>query len=1323
MTLFKKKKANKNSPKGNESLSPSAEKMFDLVSKAKAQKGEKTKPSRIVVPNRLTKDKLPDEMTFYKMTKTLPDGTVQHFSMEPVESTLDLKTDKDLINSYKSFFDRADEIVEELTKPSNANLAYVLCIDDASGMPYVQIKAQQTRKDGTLAEVLLKPNSKLFSTASALEKRIHYFWKTLLSMSSDKELSLNEYTAFYRIWNPLLQLTLETKKAHLEHYHSLQLRTDIERSAKLTWVISHSQVRLNLVIEGEKGTGIQLLNSDVPMYLNPNTGSLGFYGSPFPVGPGLTKMFQNLPGIPLATFTEIMPLLEDAAKSSELVLPSTEDVLSTLHSMGVSCLAGDIEEEMQSKHPQEDNGNILIAFRAFFQKVEQTNMQWKKPHTPDLYYQLQALPNQLPTLHIKNVSEPKQESERVFRQLAEGSIAEQEFLLLWQKRPQFSPANMSQADYLTYTQYLQVLINSCEETNRFCIEPSLPLRLGAIRTAKFSWVETSNSTKPSLSMPTKSDKSAKFLDSEIPMYLEPEKAEISLVNIPLLLGPGLMGLFKKIPAIDQKRKYKIPDLLQEVGMLGKFPLPSGLEHVSCMPAGTIAELNVLNSNSGPQKALQVKFAKPLQRAYLEKSSKALVYFTVTEEVTKPCLQEFEHLGFQVDGDPVETRTRINYQMRPSSEESWSNLSEDTLNRLEQKYPNLISAETRQKLRPFKIEDEHFYFDVNESNGWFAMAVKVKLGDEYLPLLPIMRRAISRIPDFSDSSLEILNAKGLFSAVLDDGRLIQMPFGRIKTILLALKEVLSLTEQNNEGDALLSSCDLIQLLELQKDKRNEFCIAESAQKIFTIFQGLKRPPRVPPPVELTTPLKAHQMDPFCWMQCISTNEVGGILADDMGLGKTAVTIANILANKLQKPTDGPVLIVCPSSIVESAWGKNLQQFAPSPLLKAHYHLSSDRHMHVHKMLEADVVITTYKLMVLDLEILKSINWRAIYLDEAHQIKNSDTETAKAAKSLSSKYRFAITGTPIENSMMDLWSIIDFLLPGFFGNASSFRRAIKRLVAGDDPERLARLRTVMKPFYIRRLTQTTLNNLPEKTEIIEYVDLEDDQTDLYEVVRLSLHKELLQDIANKGFNRIRGSIFMLLIRLRQVCIHPPLSKLEAAANVHGSAKLRRLLEIVPALVEEGRRILIFSQFVQMLNVIGEKLDDVGIGYLTFTGEIQTQKRSERVDRFQRGDVPIMLCGLQACGQGLTLTKADTVILYEPFWNPAKEDQAIGRAHRIGQENNVTVIRLIARGTIEEKIRILQENKKLLADSVFGDENDEDDNKISSSLTEEDVRFLLS
>jgi SNF2 family DNA or RNA helicase len=444
-----------------------------------------------------------------------------------------------------------------------------------------------------------------------------------------------------------------------------------------------------------------------------------------------------------------------------------------------------------------------------------------------------------------------------------------------------------------------------------------------------------------------------------------------------------------------------------------------------------------------------------------------------------------------------------------------------------------------------------------------------------------------------------------------------------------------------------------------------------------------------PKRLLADLRPYQLEGTSWLWRLHRAGLGAVLADDMGLGKTLQVIA-LLCLLRERKDRRPSLIVAPTSVLLS-WGDQLQAFAPH-LDVVVWH-GAGRTQERARLDTADVVLTTYTLLHRDADDLVGRAWDLCVLDEAQTIKNAKTVFWERARSLDARQRIAVTGTPMENHLGELWSIVSFAIPGALGSERAFRAAYRSPIEKQhDPGALASLRRRLAPVLLRRTKEQVASELPSKTVIEHLIELTEGQRDIYEAVRQTTLKAVRDAIASRGFGRSRIIVLDALLKLRQICCDPRLLKSRVAKRAERSAKLDAFADLVTTLVDEGRRTLVFSQFVEMLGRIGERLDALGIPYLVLTGA--TVNRRAVVDMFRKGTVPVFLISLKAGGTGLNLVEADTVIHYDPWWNPAVEAQATDRAHRIGQSRPVFVHKLITRSTVEQKIVELQRAKAALA-----------------------------
>ena len=467
-----------------------------------------------------------------------------------------------------------------------------------------------------------------------------------------------------------------------------------------------------------------------------------------------------------------------------------------------------------------------------------------------------------------------------------------------------------------------------------------------------------------------------------------------------------------------------------------------------------------------------------------------------------------------------------------------------------------------------------------------------------------------------------------------------------------------------------------------------------------------------PESLSKIMRNYQKDGFRWLRTLEMWKFGGILADDMGLGKTLQMIAVLLSAK-QEGKEGTSLVIAPAALVYN-WGEELGRFAPELNVSLITGSQTERKQKILNWRDADVLVTSYDLLKRDIDQYEDKEFMYEVIDEAQYIKNHNTAAAKAVKVIKSRTRFALTGTPIENRLSELWSIFDYLMPGFLYGYDTFRREIETpIVKNKDEAAMERLQKMTGPFILRRLKEDVLKDLPEKLEEIRYVKFDEKQQKLYDAQVFHMKETIAhQDEGEFAKNKIQ--ILAELTRLRQICCSPSLCFEDYKGE---SAKTDACVQLIQSAIDGGHRMLLFSQFTSMLNILKTRLDEEHIKYYEITGETSKEKRQELVKNFNTGEVPVFLISLKAGGVGLNLTGADVVIHYDPWWNLAVQNQATDRAHRIGQTKKVTVYKLIARNTIEEKIQKLQETKRNLAEQIIGG-----DSVQIGNMSKEDMMELL-
>lgn len=607
------------------------------------------------------------------------------------------------------------------------------------------------------------------------------------------------------------------------------------------------------------------------------------------------------------------------------------------------------------------------------------------------------------------------------------------------------------------------------------------------------------------------------------------------------------------------------------------------------------------------------------------------------------------------------------------------------------------------------------FEIHESSGidWLELDLGIEIEGERIPLAEPIAALLAR-PDFAIESIDETSPEPVMLP-LGDGRLLALPGARLKPILLALRE-LSLGGGSGEGGRLrLGLVDAATLAALERMSEAAMIAWRGGEALRAMGRMLLAEggiPQVAPPESFRASLRPYQAQGLSWLAFLRDAGLGGILADDMGLGKTVQALALIAREKAEGRLDRPALVIAPTSLMGN-WRREAERFAPDlSVLVLH---GQGRREHFDAIDGHDLVLTTYPLVVRDQAVLSGQDWHVLILDEAQTIKNPDAATTQLIHGLSARHRFCLSGTPLENNLAELWSLFSFACPGLLGERKAFARTWRTPIEKHgDAERSRLLARRIKPFLLRRTKEEVARDLPPKTEITEEVEMGEAQRALYESIRLAMHARVQEAIAAKGWERSRIVILDALLKLRQACCDPRLLKLDRAKGA-GSAKLERLEELLDALLAEGRRVLVFSQFTSMLDLIKPRLTQAGIAFTELTG--RTRDREGAVRRFESGEVRVFLISLKAGGTGLNLVAADTVILYDPWWNPAVEAQAVDRAHRIGQDKPVFVHKLVAARSIEEKMEDLKARKSALAESLFDHEG-----APTSALTQADLDVLL-
>jgi SNF2 family DNA or RNA helicase len=543
----------------------------------------------------------------------------------------------------------------------------------------------------------------------------------------------------------------------------------------------------------------------------------------------------------------------------------------------------------------------------------------------------------------------------------------------------------------------------------------------------------------------------------------------------------------------------------------------------------------------------------------------------------------------------------------------------------------------------------------------------------------------------EDELRACLAQGKKLVQLEDGTYAPIKVDEVGAVLERMAEIFA--GVGDDKRVPLSQAGRVQeLMRIVSDQN----VQTSVKNIFGKLEDLGQIESVAKPRTLRANLRPYQKDGFSWLVFLHNLNAGGILADDMGLGKTVQAIALLLWAK-SKLGRGLNLVVAPTSVVQN-WQREIEKFGPG--LKTVLWHGSDRHDQKEELEDADIMITSYALLRRDEEFMHSLDFRYVILDEAQHIKNPLSATARCVKRLKSERRLAMSGTPIENRLSEIWSIFDFVSPGLLGSLNQFEEKYGRPIDRGDAQAAQRLRGTIHPFVLRRTKAEVVQDLPEKIIQEMVVPMSEEQNKLYKQILRQVRESVMSEVEKQGIQKSSIQILAALTRLRQVACDPRLLGLEGNFEEE-SGKLNALKEIVSEAAAGGHKVLIFSQFVSMLKIIKEALDAEKISYCYLDGS--TKDRQDLVDRFNADEsLTVFLISLKAGGTGLNLTGADTVIHFDPWWNPAVEDQATDRAHRIGQTKVVNVYRLVARDSVEEKILQLSDKKRELVANVLSTED---------------------
>lgn len=631
--------------------------------------------------------------------------------------------------------------------------------------------------------------------------------------------------------------------------------------------------------------------------------------------------------------------------------------------------------------------------------------------------------------------------------------------------------------------------------------------------------------------------------------------------------------------------------------------------------------------------------------------------------------------------------------------------------------------------PFKVVqgEPRWYANVERAGGsgdgeperpdWFGLELGVDLDGRRVNMLPALLELIERADGKGLAELAQATRKCLALPV-GDGLYLPIPPERARAILRVLAELWE-GQVSPKGKVEFPQVRAPALLTLEEAFQTDGAtlVVGGDDTARRFAEKLTIPPvAVVQPSGLQASMRPYQLEGLAWLQNLRERGVGGVLADDMGLGKTLQTISHLLTEKEGGRLDRPALIIAPTSLVMN-WEREIKKFAPS--MKVFCFHGMGRHAEWEKTNGAegaDVIVTSYPIVCRDDEMLAKQKYHMVILDEAQTIKNLRSRAHVAARSIDAEHRLCLSGTPVENHLGELWALLDFVNPGLLGDEMHFGRFYRvPIEKGKNEERLLALRDMVAPYILRRVKKDVAKELPPKTEVMRPIELRGSQRELYESIRVAAHAEVRRLIKKKGMAASTVPILGALTKLRQVCCDPRLVRIGSAGTVRESAKYNAFFDLVEKQLEGGHRILVFSQFTSMLGLLARGMKERKVPYSELTGA--TMDRAAAVDEFESGRASVFLISLRAGGTGLTLTSADVVIHYDPWWNPAIQAQATDRAYRIGQKKPVMSYHLFAAGSVEERILGLQKSKRHMADAILGNAG------ASSGITEDELDVLFA
>ncbi|PWQ95653.1 DEAD/DEAH box helicase [Leucothrix pacifica] len=839
---------------------------------------------------------------------------------------------------------------------------------------------------------------------------------------------------------------------------------------------------------------------------------------------------------------------------------------------------------------------------------------------------------------------------------------------------------------------------------------SIPLRQGTTMPAVLEWLEDDGYLRSSLVI---DHPDVTLFQLTHFYYVDKLNHQCGLLDHPNL-NPLQMVAFLNAPPVPVELAQQVSEQLLELFPTKEVPLPTKLDITNIDISDVTPRLSLhlhseMISNghrvhlAGLSFIYQDATIIPHSEAELSESQSVRVDGAVRYRISRDlasesvALQTLKEAGFHRFQEDTPKYGVLNHGMltEPSLEyavEKWGKFLDEQVPILREQGWEITFAEDF-LIQITKVDEWHAELESDDAGEWFELALGFELDGQRINLLPLLVDLLANTPDTA-LLREMLQAESHRLFQIGAHQWVKLPTDRLLNVLDTLIELYDADTLNAAGNLEFSRHEGMHYGNILNDAGLQW---KGAKELKQLHERLKEFDGIQTallPDQLQATLRDYQQRGYDWMSFMRDYQFNGILADDMGLGKTIQALSLLLSEKENQRAQQPSLIIAPTSLM-SNWKNEAQRFTPD--LNVLVLQGADRKTRFAELEQADIAITTYPLIVRDAAFYQEKSFHYVILDEAQAIKNPRAKATQQICQLKTKHRLCLTGTPVENHLGELWSMFHFLMPGYLGPLDRFNRLFRNPIEKQgDTDRSKQLQKRVKPFMLRRTKNEVAVELPEKTEIVRTVALSGKQRDLYETVRLAMDKKVRDEIKKKGLSRSHIMILDALLKLRQVCCDPRLVKLDKAKKVKTSAKLELLMEMLPEMVESGNKILLFSQFTTMLGLIEDELKRLKISYSKLTG--QTRKRAEAIEAFQEGDAAVFLISLKAGGTGLNLTAADTVIHYDPWWNPAVEQQATDRAYRIGQDKPVFVYKLLTEETVEEKILALQAKKQQLADNIY-------------------------